>query len=91
MAPKLLAELEELELTPAQIQLINGFYSGRREAIDRNRIPHKTLEAISAKIQYESDLAVGIMQQLDDHLLDLMAKKDKKDHDNAIAKAGRKQ
>ena len=64
-----------------QIELINAFYSGRREAIERNHIPHATLQRLAAKIGYEPDLAIEIMQQLDDHLIKLICDKDKADHE----------
>jgi len=72
-----------------QVGLLNGFYSARREAIDRNRVPYSTLERIAKTIEYESDLAIEIFQQLDDYLLSLIFEKEKKDHEKAMQKARR--
>ena len=88
LAASLLEEIKESELTHEQAQLLNAFYSGRREAIDRNRAPYATLCRLACIINYESDLAVEIMQALDDHLMQLIAEKDKRDHEKAMAKAG---
>jgi len=88
MYDQLTKEILEMEITPTQQALLNGFYSGRREAIERNRIPHATLERIAAKIHYETDLAISVMQQLDDHLLGLIAERDKREMDKV--KAGRR-
>lgn len=90
MAAGLLQEIKQAELTHTQIELINGFYAGRREAIERNRIPHATLCRLASIISYEPDLAVSIMQQLDDYLLSLIYEKERKDHEKAMAKAGRR-
>jgi hypothetical protein len=87
---KLLEEMQQAELTYTQIELLNGFYAGRREAVERNRIPYKTLVRLAAKIGYESDLAVEIMQALDDHLLSLICERERKEHEKAMAKAGRR-
>jgi hypothetical protein len=87
---KLLEEMQQAELTYTQIELLNGFYAGRREAVGRNRIPHSTLERIASGVGYESDLAVSIFQQLDDYLISLIYEKERKDHEKAMAKSGRR-
>jgi hypothetical protein len=53
-------------------------------------VPSATFAKLASIINYEDDLAVSIMQQLDDHLLKLMTDKEKRDHEKAMAKAGRK-
>ena len=81
MYEQLTKEILEMEITPTQQALLNGFYSGRREAIERNRIPYQALKRISSELMYEEDLAVRILQQLDDHLLCLIADRDKREMD----------
>lgn len=88
MYEQLTREIEEMTITPTQAALLNGFYAGRREAVDRNRIPYSTLERIAVKMMYESDLAITVMQQLDDHLLSLIAERDRLEFERI--KAGRK-
>ena len=85
-ADKILLELKQLELTPTQRELLHGFYQGRREAIDDNRIPYATLERIAAIIGYESDLAVSIMQSLDDYRIELLNEKRQRDLDKMKSK-----
>lgn len=88
MYEQLKKEIEEMTITPTQAALLGGFYAGRREAIERNRIPYATLERIAAKMHYETDLAIGIMQALDDHLIGLIAERDRLEFERI--KAGRK-
>ena len=88
MYEQLTKEIESMQVTPTQQSLLNGFYAGRREVQERGRIPYATLERIAARIHYETDLAIGIMQALDDHLIELIAERDKREMDKI--KAGRK-
>lgn len=85
-AQGILSEINQLKLTATQRELLSGFYQGRREATDDNRIPYATLERIAAIIGYESDLAVSIMQSLDDCRIELLNEKRQRDLEKMKAK-----
>lgn len=79
LAEQVLKEIGSLTLEQHQIEILSAFYRARREATDRERIPYATLTRILATINYETDLAIGIVQSLDDHLLQLINERDKKE------------
>ena len=89
MAQEMREQLGELELTSVQQQILSAFYEARRDAIDRNRIPHATMLRLADTISYESDLAIKVMQQLDDLLIELVNDKIKRDADRMKSKGAK--
>lgn len=62
-------------LTDTQWQLLDCFYSARRDCAVDSRIKKQELFDAVKSIIYESDIAVNILQKLDDFYLELRAKK----------------
>jgi hypothetical protein len=71
------------ELRPAptatQRELLAAYYSARRDSGSDERITAATLREYAQSVGYETDIAVSVMQQLDDHYLRLRADKIKRD------------
>ena len=68
--------------TPLQNALLSAYYDARREADASGpdlRASAATLREYAQSVGYETDIAVGVMQQLDDHYLRLRAEKIKRD------------
>jgi len=85
-AAEVLKELNAIKLTPRQQMLLSRFYDALREAKPDCRIDYATLERIAAHTAYESDLAIGIWQQLDDYLVTLRNDKLRQDLEKQKAK-----
>lgn len=90
MAEQMRQELDANKLTHTQQELLSTFYSGRREAVDRNRIPYATMQRLADTISYESDLAIRCIQALDDTLIELVNEKERKDLERMKSKGGGK-
>jgi len=86
-AAEVLKELESVELDERQFALLCAFYAARREAEPDRRASLATLEAATATIDYEQDLAIAVLKRLDDHLMKLINDKRQKDID-AIKRKG---
>ena len=86
-AAEVLKELESVELDERQFSLLCAFYAARREAEPDRRASLATLEATTATIDYEQDLAIVVLKRLDDHLMKLINDKRQKDID-AIKRKG---
>lgn len=63
------------ELDEIQTELLNCYYSARREGKNGEKCPLDILERSLKTCWYETDLALRILQQLDDHYLKLCAEK----------------
>lgn len=61
-----------------QIELLNAFYTARREYKGDEKAKSKSLQEAARFCDYEPDIALMILQKLDDHLLSLIADKLKK-------------
>lgn len=72
-------QMDNVKLTNVQQQIMAAFYAGRREAAGRERIPYVTLERVAEGVNYETDLAIRIIQQLDDKLIEMQNEKDRLD------------
>ena len=83
-------DLEKVKLKPHQQELLNAFYSARREAASGERIPYATLARIAATVGYEDDHAISIMQQLDDKLIELNNEKQRQEMEKMKSKGGRR-
>ena len=59
-----------------------AYYAARREGGEGVRVKARTLHQFAAPLRYESDLAVRIMQGLDDYYLGLRAEKLRRDFEN---------
>jgi hypothetical protein len=86
-AAEVLKELESVELDERQFALLCAFYEARREAEPDRRASLATLEQVTARIEYEQDLAIAVLKRLDDHLMKLINDKRQKDID-AIKRKG---
>lgn len=86
-ADAILKEIESTTLDERQAQLISAFYDARRECEPDRRISLATLQAVTATIEYEQDLAINILKRLDDHLMKLINDKRQKELD-AIKRRG---
>lgn len=82
-------DLEKVKLKPHQQELLNAFYSARREAASGERIPYATLTRIAETVSYEADHAIAIMQQLDDELIRLNNEKQQRDIEKMKSKKPR--
>lgn len=65
--------------TPTQRELLTAYYSARRDSGGDERVTSAALREYAQAVGYETDIAVSIMQQLDDHYLRLRADKIKRD------------
>ena len=90
MAEQMRKDLEQKKLKPHQQELLSSFYSGRREAIPDGRIPYATLQRLSESVNYESDHAITIWQQIDDKLIELQNDKRQKELERMKAKGAKK-
>lgn len=86
-AAEVLKELESVELGERQQALLCAFYEARREVEPDRRVSLATLQAVTATISYEQDLAIAVLKRLDDHLMKLINDKRQKDID-AIKRKG---
>jgi hypothetical protein len=86
-AAEVLKELEAVELDERQQALLYAFYEARREVEPDRRVSLATLQAVTATISYEQDLAIAVLKRLDDHLMKLINDKRQKDID-AIKRKG---
>lgn len=86
-AAEVLKELESVELDERQQSLLFAFYEARREVEPDRRASLATLQAVTATISYEQDLAIAVLKRLDDHLMKLINDKRQKDID-AIKRKG---
>ena len=89
MAEQMCKDLEQQRLKPRQQELLSAFYSGRREAIPDGRIPYATLQRLAESVNYESDHAITIWQQLDDKLIELQNEKRQKELERMKSKKPR--
>lgn len=71
-AAEVLKELETVELDEHQQSLLSAFYEARRECEPDRRASMATLQAVTATISYEQDLAISVLKRLDDHLMKLI-------------------
>lgn len=69
-------------LSATQLSIQSAYYQARREADADGRIKLTTLKEFAAPLLYEVDLAVLVMQRLDDFYLGLIAEKRKRDLEN---------
>lgn len=83
-------DLDRQRLKPHQQELLSAFYSGRREAIPDGRIPYATLQRLADSVNYESDHAVAIWQQLDDKLVELQNEKRQKEIERMKSKGAKR-
>lgn len=90
MAEQMRRDLEQQKLKPRQQELLSAFYSGRREAIPDGRIPYATLQRLAESVNYESDYAITIWQQIDDKLIELQNEKRQKEIDRMKSKGAKK-
>lgn len=86
-AAEVLKELESVELDERQQALLYAFYEARREVEPDRRVSLATLQAVTATISYEQDLAIAVLKRLDDYLMKLINDKRQKDID-AIKRKG---
>lgn len=63
------------DLDPIQIELLNCYYMARRESKHDERCSRENIEFSLKDSCYETDLAITILQKLDDHYLKLCADK----------------
>jgi hypothetical protein len=63
------------ELDDTQAELLNCYYVAIRDSKRGERCPVEAIERALSQCWYESDLALNILQQLDDHYLKLCADK----------------
>jgi hypothetical protein len=63
------------ELDESQIELLNCYYITRRDGRRDERCSKESILNALSQCCYETDLAVKILQQLDDHYLHLCAEK----------------
>lgn len=61
--------------TDIQISLLHGYYAARRELSAQETLTNPILERYASTIYYETDLAIWVMQRLDDHYMSLRAEK----------------
>jgi len=73
--------MQAIELDERQAALIMAFYDARRECEPDRRIPLATLQAVTANIEYEQDLAITVLKRLDDHLMKLINDKRQREID----------
>lgn len=66
------------DLNAIQNELLNCYYVARREGKRDERCSRETIESSLKECCYETDLAITILQKLDDHYLQLCADKLKK-------------
>lgn len=78
-AAEVLKELEAVDLDERQVELLCAFYDARRECEPDRRASMATLEAVTARMCMEQDLAIAVLKRLDDHLMKLI--NDKRQHD----------
>lgn len=90
LAAQMRKDLEKVKLKPHQQELLNAFYSARREAVGGERIPYATLTRIAATVGYEVDHAIGVFQALDDELIRLNNEKQQKEIERMKAKGGKR-
>ena len=83
-------DMEKVKLKPHQQELLNAFYSARREAASGERIPYATLKRIAGTVSYEHDHAISVMQQLDDKLIELNNEKQQREIEKMKAKGARR-
>jgi hypothetical protein len=87
-AAAILKEMQAVELDDAQSELLMAFYDARRECEPDRRIALATLQAVTATISYEQDLAINVLKRLDDHLMKLI--NDKRQRELDAIKRGKK-
>lgn len=80
-AAEVLKEMQAIEIDERQAALIMAFYDARRECEPDRRIPLATLQAVTANIEYEQDLAITVLKRLDDHLMKLINDKRQREID----------
>lgn len=66
-------------LTEQQSQLLHAYYAARRDTHEELRVSSKDLHEAAETVPYESDIAVMVMQRLDDYYLELRAEKIKQE------------
>lgn len=77
------AEFWESRPTPTdrQRELLHCYYKARRDAKSDSKVTAKEFESYLFGVNYETDIAVTILQKLDDHYLKLCADKLKRKSD----------
>lgn len=61
------------KLNDRQIQLRNAYYQARRDTANGERVKTRDILQALEAVQYETDLALSILQKVDDHYLKLCA------------------
>jgi hypothetical protein len=76
-----LKEFYEKKPDPSSVQreLLRAFYSARRDHNPEQKVPSSLLRQHAEPILYETDLAIWIMQKLDDQFMELRIEKIKQD------------
>ena len=88
-AAEVLQELSAVELDEQQHALLCAFYEARRECEPDRRASLATLQAVTANMDYEQDLAIIVLKRLDDHLMKLINDKRQQDLDAMKRKGAR--
>jgi len=68
------------DLSDVQIDLLNAFYRARRDTNSESRITAVELERHAATINLDTDIAVYILQKVDDEYAALQLEKIKRSH-----------
>lgn len=58
-------------LSLRQLQLKSAYYNARRETKEGTRVKSSTLKEFLADVQYEEDIALSLLQKVDDYYLKL--------------------
>lgn len=66
----------------AQLMLLDCYYRARRDSSHEGPVKAAVLEEFLANAHYETDIAVGILQKVDDKYLELRAEKLKRQSSN---------
>lgn len=83
-------DIDAIRLKPHQQEILSAFYAGRREASSGERIPYATLLRLSEAVNYESDHAISLMQQLDDKLIELQNEKQQREIERMKSKGAKR-
>lgn len=83
-------EIDSQRLKPGLQEIMSAFYSGRREASSGERIPFATLQRLAQTINYESDYAISLMQQMDDKLIELQNEKQQREMERMKTKGSKR-